>query len=66
MPQASEDVRPRVEALVGEWNVRVQETSETEGPQAVLSAIWAVEDGFPVEADNPAVALAHTLRAMLT
>lgn len=34
--------------------------------QAVLSAIWAVEDGCPVEADNPTVALAHTLRAMLT
>jgi streptomycin 6-kinase len=34
--------------------------------QAVLSAIWAVEDGFTVEPDNPTVALAHTLRAMLT
>jgi streptomycin 6-kinase len=34
--------------------------------QAVLSAIWGVEDGFVVEADNPTVGLAHTLRAMLT
>lgn len=34
--------------------------------QAVLSAIWAVEDGFCVEADNPTMHLAHTLRAALT
>jgi streptomycin 6-kinase len=34
--------------------------------QAVLSAIWAIEDGFAVESDNPTVALAHRLRAMLT
>jgi streptomycin 6-kinase len=34
--------------------------------QAVLSAIWAVEDGFTVEPDNPTVTLAETLLAMLT
>lgn len=31
--------------------------------QAVLSAIWSVEDGFAVEA--PTIRLAHTIRAML-
>ena len=33
--------------------------------QAVLSAIWGVEDGFPVDAKNPAIRLATTIRAML-
>jgi streptomycin 6-kinase len=34
--------------------------------QAVLSAIWDVEDGYPVKPDHPALLLANTLKAMLT
>ena len=30
--------------------------------QAVLSAIWGVEDGYTVDADNPSLLLAQTLR----
>ena len=34
--------------------------------QAVLSAIWAIEDGLAVEPGNPIVGVARTLRPMLT
>jgi len=33
--------------------------------QAVLSAIWEVEDGLPVTAENPAILLANTIEGML-
>jgi len=33
--------------------------------QAVLSVIWAVEDGFAVEPDNPGIALANVIEPML-
>lgn len=33
--------------------------------QAVLSAIWTVEDGFALEPGNPSMALAHVMRPML-
>lgn len=33
--------------------------------QAVLSAIWGVEDGYPVEPNHPALLLANTLKEML-
>ena len=33
--------------------------------QAVLSAIWAVEDGHPIEATTSFIRLAHAVRAML-
>ena len=34
--------------------------------QAVLSAIWTVEDGFAVDASNPALRLAEVIRPMLS
>lgn len=34
--------------------------------QAVLSAIWDVEDGHPVQPNNPALQLANTLRPMIS
>ena len=33
--------------------------------QAVLSAIWSVEDGFKVEASNPSLRLASVIQGML-
>lgn len=33
--------------------------------QAVLSAIWGVEDGFAVDAQNPGIVLAQVIRPML-
>lgn len=33
--------------------------------QAVLSALWSVEDGFAVDADNPSLMLAHAIRPIL-
>jgi hypothetical protein len=34
--------------------------------QAVLSAIWDVEDGYHVQSSNPALQLANTLRSMIS
>jgi streptomycin 6-kinase len=34
--------------------------------QAVLSAIWSVEDGFAVDAGNPSLKLANAIRTILT
>jgi streptomycin 6-kinase len=34
--------------------------------QAILSAIWMIEDGFAVNATNPALRLAHVIRPMLS
>ena len=34
--------------------------------QAVLSAIWSIEDGFPVDAMNPALRLANAIEPMLS
>lgn len=34
--------------------------------QAVLSAVWGVEDGFPVDAHNPSLLLAEAIRPMLS
>jgi streptomycin 6-kinase len=33
--------------------------------QAVLSAIWSVEDGFAVDAGNPSLRLANAIRPIL-
>ncbi len=33
--------------------------------QAILSAIWDVEDGYPIKPNHPALLLGHTLRAWL-
>ncbi len=33
--------------------------------QGVLSAVWTVEDGFPLDARNPGLSLARTIRPML-
>jgi streptomycin 6-kinase len=33
--------------------------------QAVLSAIWSVEDGFSVDAEHPVLGLANVIRVML-
>lgn len=34
--------------------------------QAVLSAVWGVEDGYAVQPNNPALLLAHALKPMLS
>ena len=33
--------------------------------QSILSAIWDIEDGYQIEANNPSLTLAHHLRPML-
>jgi streptomycin 6-kinase len=56
----------RLQRLAGALRVDGERVLQWAFAQAVLSAIWAVEDGFTVEPDNSTVALAHALRAMLT
>lgn len=34
--------------------------------QAILSAIWGIEDGFTVDAKDPSLRLAHAIQPMLT
>src|SRR5262249_42487333 len=59
-------INSRVQRLAAALRVDGRRILHWAFAQAVLSAIWAVEDGFRVDADNPTVALAHTLRGMLT
>jgi streptomycin 6-kinase len=58
-------IEKRVERLALELNVNVNRTLAWGFAQAVLSAIWAVEDGFAVEPGNPWIALAGAIRPML-
>jgi streptomycin 6-kinase len=58
-------IEKRVEHLALELNLNVNRTLAWGFAQAVLSAIWAVEDGFAIESDNPWIALASAIRPML-
>jgi streptomycin 6-kinase len=58
-------IEKRVERLAVELNLNVNRTLAWAFAQAVLSAIWAVEDGFAVELGNPCITLAGAIRPML-
>jgi streptomycin 6-kinase len=58
-------IEKRVERFALELNLNVNRTLAWGFAQAVLSAIWAVEDGFAVEPGNPWIALAGAIRPML-
>jgi streptomycin 6-kinase len=58
-------IEKRVERLALELNLNVNRTLAWGFAQAVLSAIWAVEDGFAVEPCNSWIALAGAIRPML-
>jgi len=62
---ASRDViERRLGILTKMLELDYQRALEWSFAQAVLSAIWEVEDGHPVDSDNPALKLAHTLRSL--
>jgi streptomycin 6-kinase len=58
-------VERRVARLARRLNMNVARALEWAFAQAVLSAIWSLEDGFTVEADAPVLRLAAAIRPML-
>jgi streptomycin 6-kinase len=61
--------RSTIERRLGQFtsrlNLNYERTLAWGFAQAVLSAIWAIEDGFAVDATNPALRLAAVMRPML-
>lgn len=61
--------RSTIERRLGQFtsrlNLNYERTLAWAFAQAVLSAIWGVEDGFTVDATNPALRLAAVMRPML-
>ena len=55
----------RVECFARKLNLNVGRTLAWAFAQAVLSAAWAVEDGFTIGPKSPSMALANAIRPML-
>ena len=58
-------VERRLARLARSLNINLARALEWAFAQAVLSAIWSLEDGFTVEADAPVLRLATAIRPML-
>jgi streptomycin 6-kinase len=58
-------IRRRTDQLVAALGIDRVRTIEWAFAQAVLSAIWSVEDGFDVSPESPVIRLAHALRLIL-
>ncbi len=58
-------VERRLARLARRLNINLARALEWGFAQAVLSAIWSLEDGFTVEADAPVLRLATAIRPML-
>jgi streptomycin 6-kinase len=58
-------VERRLERLASKLSLDFRRALAWGFAQAVLSAIWGVEDGCAVDAQNPGIALAETIRPML-
>lgn len=59
-------IERRTKRLTEKLNLNYERVLAWGFGQAVLSAIWDVEDGFPVDATNPALRLANAIQPMLT
>jgi streptomycin 6-kinase len=59
-------VERRIERVARRLHIDVGRTLEWGFAQAVLAAIWSVEDGFCVDSRNPAIQLAYAIRPMLS
>ena len=59
-------IKRRVELFARKLNVDSQRVLGWAFAQAVLAAIWAAEDGFPVHRDHPFISLANETRPMLS
>jgi streptomycin 6-kinase len=58
-------IERRVSTLSSALSVDARRVTAWAFAQAVLSAIWGVEDGFTIAADNPELRLARALEVML-
>ena len=58
-------IERRLEQFTTRLNLDFERALAWSFAQAVLSAIWAIEDGFAVDATNPALRLAEVIRPML-
>jgi streptomycin 6-kinase len=58
-------IEKRIKELSGVLNVDGERVLAWGFAQAVLSAVWGVDDGFPVDAMNPALRLASAIKPML-
>jgi streptomycin 6-kinase len=58
-------IERRLGQFTSRLNLNYERTLAWGFAQAVLSAIWGVEDGFTVDATNPALGLAAVMRPML-
>lgn len=59
-------IERRLKQFVSKLNLDFERALAWGFAQAVLSAIWEIEDGFPVEAKNTSLRLAEVIRPMLT
>jgi len=58
-------IERRLEQFTNKLNLDYERTLRWGFAQAVLSAIWMIEDGFAVDETNPVVKLAEVIRPML-
>lgn len=56
-----ETINRRLRTLTDSLNLEPARTLDWSFSQAVLSAIWDIEDGYNVDADHPSLLLAQTL-----
>jgi streptomycin 6-kinase len=61
----SSTIERRLEQFTNKLPLDYERTLRWAFAQAVLSAIWSVEDGFAVDAKSPALKLAEAIRPML-
>jgi streptomycin 6-kinase len=62
---SSETVERRLSCFARRLDLDVERALRWAFAQAVLSAIWEVEDGFAIDAGNPRIRLATTIRDMM-
>jgi streptomycin 6-kinase len=58
-------VERRIEIFVARLNIDAERALRWAFAQAVLSALWSIEDGATVDATNPALSLARAIEPML-
>jgi streptomycin 6-kinase len=58
-------VKRRLSLLTAALNLNYDRALRWSFAQAVLSAIWVVEDGYELTHDNPSLRLAHALAPLM-
>jgi streptomycin 6-kinase len=58
-------IKRRLETLTTSLNLDYSRALRWSYAQSILSALWNIEDGYPLFPTNPSLLLAHNLKAML-